>query len=94
LVSFISKYLVPEMAQLDVVLEVVMLTGQLLTDETSAPLIAASTIPRSLFELWMDKAHQDTELRVQILFTFFRMLSHKVLLLCLLPVYFSTSTLK
>jgi hypothetical protein len=77
LVSFISMYLVPEMAQLDVVLEVVIFTGQILTDETVAPMIAVSNIPKALFELWMDKANQDLELKVQILFTFLRLLSHQ-----------------
>ena len=72
-----GKYLVPEMAQPDVVLEVVILVGQLLTDGSAAALVAASPIPRALFSLWLDKADADAELKLQLLFTFFRLLGHQ-----------------
>ena len=72
-----SKYLIPEMAQPDVVLEVVMLLGALLQDSSVAPAVAASSIPHLLFELWKDKAESDEEIKLQLLFTFFRLLSHQ-----------------
>jgi hypothetical protein len=66
------------MAQPDVVLEVVLLCGQLLTDGSAAPLLAASGLPAALFRLWQDQAATDAELKIQLLFTFFRFLSYQV----------------
>ena len=74
----LNKYLVPEMAQPDVVLEVVMLCGQMLTDGSAAPQLAASGLANALFRLWQDQADTDAELQIQLLYTFFRFLSYQV----------------
>ena len=70
--------MVPEMAQPDVVLEVVMLCGQMLTDGSAAPQLAASGLANALFRLWQDQADTDAELQIQLLYTFFRFLSYQV----------------
>ena len=64
------------MAQNDLVCEVVILVGQLLTDGSTVPLIATSTIIKALYELYQDKK-DDTEIQLQLLFTFLRVLSYQ-----------------
>ncbi len=56
--------------------QVVILVGQLLTDSSTVPLIATSTIIKSLYELYQDKK-DDAEIQLQLLFTFLRVLSYQ-----------------
>ncbi len=54
----------------------VIFVGQLLTDGSTVQLIATSSIIKGLYELYQDKK-DDTELQIQILFTFLRVLSYQ-----------------
>ena len=59
-----------------IILKVVILVGQLLTDSSTVPLIATSPIIKSLYELYQDKK-DDAEIQLQLLFTFLRVLSYQ-----------------
>jgi hypothetical protein len=76
LLPFLSKLLVPGFSQDDVVLEVVLLVGALALEPKCAPLLASSRILRSLHALFQEKQH-DSELTLQLLHTFYRLLRHR-----------------
>jgi hypothetical protein len=73
LCGYLGKLLVPGMSQNDVVLECVILVGQMCVDEKTATMIASSSLIRALHELWQDKS-DDGEVVLQLLTTFHRML--------------------
>ncbi|KAJ1451613.1 kinesin-associated protein-domain-containing protein [Pelagophyceae sp. CCMP2097] len=76
LAGFLSKLLVPGMAQHDVVLEAIIFTGVLAQDKEAALTISASSLARSLEEVWRDKS-DDAEIILQLLFTFTHLFRHK-----------------
>ena len=73
LTSLIGKLLVPGMSQNDVILECVILAGQMCVDEKSSTMIASSSLIRALHELWQDKG-DDSEIVLQLLTAFHKML--------------------
>ncbi|GMH56687.1 hypothetical protein TrLO_g4274 [Triparma laevis f. longispina] len=73
LTSFLSKLLVPGMSQNDVVLECIILIGQMCVDEKASVLLASSSLIRALHDLWQDKS-DDSEIVLQLLTAFHRML--------------------
>ena len=74
LTGFLSKLLVPGMAQHDVVLEAIIFAGVLAQDPDAAALIASSSLARSLEEVWRDRG-DDSEIVLQLLFTFQHLLA-------------------
>ncbi|KAJ8601343.1 hypothetical protein CTAYLR_009369 [Chrysophaeum taylorii] len=76
LTGFLSKLLVPGMAQHDIVLEAVVFTGVLATERQAASLIASSSLARALEEVWR-LAAEDAEIVLQLLFTFQRLLKYR-----------------
>ncbi|KAH8076319.1 eukaryotic kinesin-associated protein [Aureococcus anophagefferens] len=76
LTGYLSKLLVPGMAQHDVVLEAVVFAGVLATERDAANAIASSSLARSLEEVWRDKS-DDAEITLQLLFTFQHLLAHR-----------------
>ncbi len=70
LLSYISKLLVPGMAQNDVLLEVVMLISAAAVDPAAAKMIATSNILTMLYGLWSDKG-TDPELLLQLVYCFY-----------------------
>ena len=71
LTSFLSKLLVPGMSQNDVVLESIILIGQMCVDEKASVLLASSSLIRALHDLWQDKS-DDSEIVLQLLTAFHR----------------------
>jgi hypothetical protein len=53
--SFVLKYLVPGLAQNDVVLELVILVGSLAQDPQAAVQLQSANIIRSLETVWIEK---------------------------------------
>lgn len=76
LTGFLSKLLVNGMAQHDVVLEAVIFAGVLATERDAAALVAASSLARSLEEVWRFAA-DDAEIVLQLLVTYRRLLAFK-----------------
>ena len=77
LAGFLSKLLVPGMAQHDVVLEAIIVSGALARDDPEAAcLLASSSLARSLEEVWHDRA-DDPEILLQLLYTFQMLLRSK-----------------
>ena len=99
--GYLSKLLVPGMAQHDVVLEAIIFTGVLARDRDAAnarppraprrrarararpsatpdrpQVVASSSLARSLEEVWRDKS-DDSEIILQLLFTFQHLLKHR-----------------
>jgi hypothetical protein len=78
LYDFIVKNLVPGMAEDDILLQVIMLVGNLAIDAKSAPILSQPRLIRLLNEVLtdvMDKSN-DGEILLHILFTLFRFLLH------------------
>eukprot|EP00903_Cladosiphon_okamuranus_P009154 g8747.t1 len=76
LAPFLTKLLVPGMAQNDVVLEVVILAGVMAQDPQAAALLAGSRLISALHDLWSDKSG-DTEITLQLLLTLWWLLHTK-----------------
>eukprot|EP00752_Nemacystus_decipiens_P011829 g10495.t1 len=76
LAPFLTKLLVPGMAQNDVILEVVILAGVLAQDPQAAALLAGSRLISALHDLWSDKSG-DTEITLQLLLTLWWLLHTK-----------------
>lgn len=76
LTGFLSKLLVPGMAQHDVVLEAIIFTGVLSTERDAAAIVASSSLARSLEEVWRF-ASDDAEIILQLLFTLKRLLKYR-----------------
>lgn len=76
LVGYLSKLLVPGMAQHDIVLEAIIFTGVLAKDREAADVVASSSLARSLEEVWRDKS-DDAEIILQLLYTFQHLLKHR-----------------
>jgi hypothetical protein len=77
LVPFLSKLLVPDFSQDDVVLEVVLFVGALALEPTQrAPLLATSRLLRPFHALFQEKQH-DNELTLQLLYVFYRLLRRR-----------------
>lgn len=75
LTGFLSKLLVPGMAQHDIVLETVMFIGVVATNKEAASMIVNSSLRRSLEEVWRIGS-DDAEIVLQLLFTYKRLLKH------------------
>eukprot|EP00617_Octactis_speculum_P004604 CAMPEP_0185777364 /NCGR_PEP_ID=MMETSP1174-20130828/89186_1 /TAXON_ID=35687 /ORGANISM="Dictyocha speculum, Strain CCMP1381" /LENGTH=723 /DNA_ID=CAMNT_0028465709 /DNA_START=106 /DNA_END=2274 /DNA_ORIENTATION=+ len=78
LLSFLSRLLVPHMADRDVVLMVVIYVGALSLDETTVPIIASSSSKLIYYLQGITNDYsQDPEVLLQLLFTFKRLLCYK-----------------
>ncbi|CAM9329038.1 unnamed protein product [Ectocarpus sp. 4 AP-2014] len=76
LAPFLTKLLVPGMAQNDIILEVVILAGVMAQDPQAAALLAGSRLISALHDLWSDKSG-DTEITLQLLLTLWWLLHTK-----------------
>ncbi|CAM9486517.1 unnamed protein product [Ascophyllum nodosum] len=76
LAPFLTKLLVPGMAQNDVVLEAVILAGVMAQDPQAAVLLASSRLISALHDLWSDTTG-DTEITLQLLLTLWWLLNTK-----------------
>ncbi|CAK4677879.1 hypothetical protein AeMF1_014559 [Aphanomyces euteiches] len=74
-IPFLNKLLVPGFSQDDIVLQVVMFTSALMLEPKCAPLITSSRIVRSFHTMFQDR-QSDSEMTLQLLFCFYRMLRH------------------
>ncbi|KAF0697989.1 Aste57867_11371 [Aphanomyces stellatus] len=75
IIPFLNKLLVPGFSQDDIVLQVIMFVGALMLEPKCAPLVTSSRIVRSFHTIFQDK-QGDSEITLQLLFCFYRMLRH------------------
>jgi hypothetical protein len=73
LINYFSKFLVPGMAQNDVVLEIVILIGSIATDAPACSILAQGNLIPTLYQLMKDKT-DDTEILLQSLNCFDKLL--------------------
>lgn len=76
LISFLSRLLVPGFVQHDVVLEVVILIGTIVSDPRAVELVASSKLVTGLQDVWQDK-QDDCEIVLQTLHTFNALMKHE-----------------
>ena len=76
LLLWMNDHLLPDAADDDLVLQVVVLLGTLLVDETCAEQVARSGIVQNLIELLKAK-QEDDEIVLQIVFVFYKLVYHE-----------------
>ncbi|XP_066913808.1 kinesin-associated protein 3-like [Clytia hemisphaerica] len=76
LLNFIKSKIVPGVTEDDLVLEVIIMTGTIASDEGCASLLAESGIIHDLIELLKEK-QVDDELVLQIVYVFYQMVFHQ-----------------
>lgn len=76
LVELLHKHLLPGFSEDDVLLQVVILAGQFCLEEAAARLLANSPLVKLIYDLLHEK-RDDSEIVLQTLFTFHRLLRHK-----------------
>jgi hypothetical protein len=75
LVEFMHKHLLPGFSEDDVLLEIVVLVGQLSLSDSAGRLLANSPLVKLIYDLLHEK-RDDHEITLQVLFTFHRLLRH------------------
>ncbi|GBG31044.1 Kinesin-associated protein 3 [Hondaea fermentalgiana] len=75
LVEFLHKHLLPGFSEDDVLLEVVIMIGQLCLDADAAHLICSSALIKLIYDVLHEK-QEDSEIVLQTLYTFHRLLRH------------------
>ncbi len=74
LVDFLHRYLTPGSAEDDLVLEAVIFTGTLLSDEDVPEVLVGTPLIRDLFRVLQEK-QEDSEILLQLLFVFLKLLA-------------------
>jgi len=72
-----SRMLKPGMSKDDFILEVIMLIANIASDDKACDLIAASPLIETLYQLWKEKASNDTEILLQLLQCFHKFFLHR-----------------
>jgi hypothetical protein len=75
LVEFMHKHLLPGFSEDDVLLEIVVLVGQLCLSDSAGRLLANSPLVKLIYDLLHEK-RDDHEITLHVLFTFHRLLRH------------------
>jgi hypothetical protein len=76
LLSIISKLLVPGMAQNDLLLEIILLLGTIVSEAHACDMLATSSIIGSMYQAWKDKS-EDVEIQLQLMHCFYKLIIHE-----------------
>jgi len=76
MVEFFHKHLLPGFSEDDVLLQVVMIVGQFCLDEAAARMLSNSPVIKLVYDLLHEK-QEDTEILLQTLHVFFRLLRQR-----------------
>lgn len=75
LIEFLHKHLLPGFSEDDVLLEVIILVGQFCLDDDAARLLCSSPLVKLIYDVLHEK-QDDSEIVLQILYSFHRLLRH------------------
>lgn len=70
--DLIVRILTAGTAHYDMILETVLLVGNITTDPQACKVLAKSTLIKSLFKLWKDFPSSETEIHLQLLYCFYK----------------------